>query len=186
MERREVENRLTGERIVFTKTTADTGGASVAFDLFLRPSGAVDFEHFHARQAETFRVRRGVLSLRIDGQRRELRAGEELTIPPGTPHTLRNDTGEEIEIEVEYRPALRSEWWLLHFHAAEDHLGRELSLLEMAPHLASGVEIYPARPGRWLVRLTLALLAPVARLLGRDRVLIDAAEAWHRRRAGAS
>lgn len=183
--RREVINRLTGERIVFTKSTEETGGASVTFDFFLTPTGGVEFEHYHARQSETFRVRRGTLTLGVAGEKRTLGAGEELTIPPGTPHWLRNETSEEIEVEVEYRPALRSEWWLLHSHAASDHLGRELTLVEMAPHLWAGVEIYPSSPPRWVVRATYAVLSVVARILGKHRVLPEAADAWYAARASA-
>ncbi len=182
--RREVVNRLSGERIVITRTTAETGGSSLTFDLFLQPTGGVDFEHYHALQSETFRMRKGALTLGVAGVRRVLREGEEITLPPGTPHTLRNDTDGEVELEVEYRPALRSEWWLLHVHAATDHLGRELTLLEMAPHLGAGVELYPCRPARWIVRATYALLGLLARALGKHRVLPDAADAWYAARAG--
>ncbi len=184
MTRREVSNRFTGERIVFTRTAEETGGESVTFDFFLEPTGGVEFEHYHALQSETFRMRKGALTLKVAGEKRTLREGEEITLAPGTPHSLRNDMDGPIELEVEYRPALRSQEWLLLSHAAWDQLGREPTLLEMAPHLSAGVEIYPASPPRWMVRALFAVLAPLARLLGKQRVMPEAAEAWFAAREG--
>jgi quercetin dioxygenase-like cupin family protein len=181
-ERREVVDRLTGERIVITRTAEETGGAAVVFDFYLQPSGGVAFEHAHGEQDEIFRMRKGELTLTVAGEPRVLREGEELTIPAGVNHTLRNATDAEIAMEVEYRPGRRSDWWLVHAHAAQDHLGRELTLLEMAPYLAD-VGIYPASPPRPVVRLVYALLAPIARLLGKHRVLLDASEAYFAARA---
>lgn len=176
---REVENRKTGERIVIERSTEETGGASMVFAMYIAPGGGVPFEHYHTVQSETLRVRRGRLTVNAGGVVRTLSAGDVLEAPPFTVHSLRNDSDEEVEVEAEYRPALHSEWWLLTVHAAEDWLGRHLSLIELAPHLASGVELFPARPPRWVVRALLAVLAPVSRLLGKDRVVLDAAAAWH-------
>lgn len=180
--RREVENTRAGERIVIQRSSAETGGASMVFDLYLRPGGGVEFPHYHALKSEIFRMKRGELLVRVDGEQKRLRAGDEVELKPGAVHSLINDTKEEVLCECEYRPGLCSDEWFMKAHAAEDHLGRELTLLEMAPHLTEEVDIYPASPPRWVVRATLAVLAVLARVLGKDRVLLEAADAWHRAR----
>lgn len=182
--RREVENRRAGERIVIKKTSTETGGASMLFDLHLKPSGGVEFPHYHAIKSEIFRMKRGEIVVHLgSGETKRLRPGDEVELPPGTVHSLINDTSEEVLCECEYRPGLCSDEWFLKVHAAQDQLGRELTLLEMAPHLTEEVDIYPASPPRWVVRATIAVLAPIARLLGKDRVMLDAADAWHRARS---
>ncbi len=56
-----LDNPVSGERIVFRKTAADTGGPLLAFDLFLAPDGHVPGLHVHPAQEERFEVVRGTL-----------------------------------------------------------------------------------------------------------------------------
>ncbi|MDP9279268.1 MAG: helix-turn-helix transcriptional regulator [Gemmatimonadota bacterium] len=46
------ENPATGERLVFRRTTADSGGAVLSFDYLLRAGGSVPLAHVHPRQEE--------------------------------------------------------------------------------------------------------------------------------------
>lgn len=166
-----VENKVTGEKIVFTKTTEETGGEYVAFDFFVAPKGGVAFEHYHATQSEHFRMRRGVLRLCIDGVERDLRPGDELALPPGTAHSILNPGDEEACCEVEYRPAGLNEWLLKTVHAFEQQVGRESTFLEIAPFLAEGVELYPRGVPRWAGRIVMAAGGAIGRLLGtKERV----------------
>jgi hypothetical protein len=50
----QIENPVTGERIVFRETARETEGALLAFDYVLRPGGSVPFPHVHPRQMERF------------------------------------------------------------------------------------------------------------------------------------
>jgi len=54
-----LENPVTGERIIFRKTAADTDGKYVEIDLVLAPDGAVPGTHVHPLQVETFEVIKG-------------------------------------------------------------------------------------------------------------------------------
>ena len=54
-----LENPVTGERIVFRKTAADTGGALVLVECVVQPGGAVAAAHVHPHQEERFEVLRG-------------------------------------------------------------------------------------------------------------------------------
>src|SRR5438045_2844532 len=46
--------------------------------------------HFHPKQAEHFEILEGTMRARIDGQDRELRAGDTLDIEAGVPHSMWN------------------------------------------------------------------------------------------------
>ncbi|TML12750.1 MAG: cupin domain-containing protein, partial [Actinobacteria bacterium] len=45
-----LENPATGERLVFRRKTAESGGAVLAFDYFLPAGGSVPLAHVHPRQ----------------------------------------------------------------------------------------------------------------------------------------
>jgi quercetin dioxygenase-like cupin family protein len=182
---RELENTRNGERIVFTRSAAETGGEYVAFDLFLTPRGGVPFEHYHHKQSESFRMVRGKMRVRVNGEDRVLEAGDEVTLPPGTKHSLENIGDEEVYCQVQYRPALHSEWFLKAAHGFEEEVGREASILELAPFLARGVEIWPANMPRWVGRLAMPLFAAVGRLLGKDR-FVEETVTRHYQRAQTS
>src|ERR687890_2720602 len=60
-----LENPVTGERFTFTHTAASTGGELLAFELALRPGGAVPIPHVHPIQTESFEVVAGRLRFRL-------------------------------------------------------------------------------------------------------------------------
>jgi len=72
----------------------------------LAPSFAGPPLHVHPHQEEGFEVLSGVLDVCIDGQWRELGADERITVPAGTPHTIRNLHEEEVRALNTHTPAL--------------------------------------------------------------------------------
>ena len=60
-----IENPVTGERLVFRTTSADTNGASVVVEAFVEPDGAVAAAHVHPAQEERFEVLVGELEFRV-------------------------------------------------------------------------------------------------------------------------
>jgi mannose-6-phosphate isomerase-like protein (cupin superfamily) len=56
-------------------------------------SGATQ-EHFHPRAEEIYYITHGTGKIRIEGETREVRAGNAIAIPPGQKHKLWN-TGDE-------------------------------------------------------------------------------------------
>jgi mannose-6-phosphate isomerase-like protein (cupin superfamily) len=63
-------------------------------------------QHMHPHQEESYEVLSGVLDVFIDGQWRELGAGEYITVPAGAPHTIRNLHHEEMRAVNVHAPAL--------------------------------------------------------------------------------
>lgn len=104
-----IENPLTGERITWAQTAADTGGESLCFELYLRAGAAVSAEHRHLRQSEHFVVVDGSLRVTVDGGSSDLGIGDEMTIEAGTPHRWVNVNDAETRVRVTLRPALDTE-----------------------------------------------------------------------------
>jgi len=58
------------------------------------PAGASTQEHFHPRAEEIYYLTHGTGRMRIEGETREVKAGDAIAIPPGQKHKLWN-TGDE-------------------------------------------------------------------------------------------
>jgi mannose-6-phosphate isomerase-like protein (cupin superfamily) len=104
-----LENPVTGERVEFRKTAAETNGESLEYDLTYRPTGFVLQRHLHPHQSEKHEVLDGELGIVLDGEERVLRAGDAVVVPPATPHRLFPVGEGKIRMRFELRPALRTE-----------------------------------------------------------------------------
>ena len=54
------------------------------------PPGSATIEHFHRTSEEIYLFTRGMGRMRLGDQEGDVRAGDCVVIPPGTPHHLRN------------------------------------------------------------------------------------------------
>jgi quercetin dioxygenase-like cupin family protein len=107
-----LENPVTRERFTFTHTSASTDGELLAFELGLRPGGAVPIPHVHPIQTERFEVVEGLMRFRL-GLRRQLAGpGDVVEVAPGVVHGFANAGDEEAHVRVEVRPALAMEQML--------------------------------------------------------------------------
>src|SRR5262245_5517288 len=104
-----LENPITGERFTFTDTAATTDGELLAFDLALRPGGAVPIAHVHPIQTERFEVRQGRMSFRVGLRTVIAEPGDIVDVEPGVAHSFANAGESEAKLRVEVRPALRME-----------------------------------------------------------------------------
>jgi quercetin dioxygenase-like cupin family protein len=104
-----IENPVTGERIVFRQTSADTNGELVAIDLALPPGGHVPGLHVHPHQEERFEVTSGTMKFRYGLKTIVAGPGEVVTVPAGKIHSFANAGDEPSECRVEIRPALKME-----------------------------------------------------------------------------
>jgi mannose-6-phosphate isomerase-like protein (cupin superfamily) len=104
-----LENPVSGERIVFRKTSADTDGELLAFELFLTPDGHVPGAHVHPQQEERFEVVEGTMKFRKGLETVFARAGDTVVVPPRVVHRFENAGEEPAHVLVEVRPALRME-----------------------------------------------------------------------------
>jgi quercetin dioxygenase-like cupin family protein len=104
-----LENQITGERIIFRKTAADTGGELLAIDLVLAPDGHVPGAHVHPSQEERFEVVSGTMKFRLGRKKIIARAGDVVVVPAGSVHRFANAGEEPARVRVEVRPALKME-----------------------------------------------------------------------------
>jgi quercetin dioxygenase-like cupin family protein len=169
-----IENPLSGERITFRKTAADTGGELLEIDLELSPDGHVPGMHVHPIQEERFEVTDGPMRFKVGGWKVVARPGDVVVVPPGVRHKFANGGEESAAARVQVRPALRMEE-LFETTVALAEEGRTTRRgLPKPLDLALFVreferEVQGAFPPVRMQRLTLAPLAWLARRRGYEK-----------------
>jgi quercetin dioxygenase-like cupin family protein len=166
-----LENPISGERIVFRETAADTGGELLAIELELSPSGHAPGMHVHPLQEERFEVIAGKMRFCKGLKRAIAEPGDVVVVPPGTAHAFENAGEGEAQARVEIRPALRMEE-LFETAVALAQEGRTtrrglpkpLDLALFVNEFAD--EVRGAFPPAWIQGAALAPLAWVARRRG--------------------
>ncbi len=167
----EIHNPRTGQRMRFLQNAADTDGALLQIESLNPPTGVAEPEHVHPRQESRATLITGTLRFFVNGQPRQLGAGETITIPAGTPHHFVNEGDQDAISVQEFRPALRTaELFRALFELAErgklDERGMPslLTLALLGPQFAD--EIRATSPPWPIQRAAFILLAPLARLRG--------------------
>ncbi len=172
-----IENPVTGERLVFRKTSTETNGEAVVLEAFVQPNGFVAAAHVHPCQEERFQVLGGAVGFRLG--RKELVAGpgQRITVPAGTAHKFWNAGDEEAHFVCEVRPALQFEQLIeTMFGLASDGktnkkgMPNPLRLAVIAHGHFDDVRL--PFPPAWMQRMGLALGAPLGRLLGYDATYV--------------
>jgi quercetin dioxygenase-like cupin family protein len=127
--------------------------------------------HVHPRQASGAEVVSGSLVFEVAGEQRRLGAGDEIRVPPNTPHRFWNEGTEEARSIQFFEPALdiASFFETMFALAQQGKLDRKgmphpLQLAVMVPEF--GDEIRPASPPWPVLRSLTALLGPLARMRG--------------------
>jgi quercetin dioxygenase-like cupin family protein len=166
-----LENPVTGEALVFHRTSQETDGESVLVETIVRPHGFVAAAHVHPYQTERFEVLEGLLGLRIRGNELEAEPGDVAVVAPGTPHRFWNAGEKEARFLCEVRPALRFESLIetMFTLAAEGKTNRKgianpLRLAVIANEHFDTVRL-PFPPSA-VQRAGLAVGAPLGKLLG--------------------
>ena len=166
-----IHNPVTGERITFHQTSAETNGEAVVIEAVVRPDGAVCASHVHPSQTERFNVIDGRLGMKVGRKKLLLERGDVAVVEPGTPHRFWNMGEEEVRFVCEVRPALQFESLLeTMFALAGDGktnkkgMPNPLRLAVIARAHFDTVRL--PQPPAWIQRAGLALGAPLGRLLG--------------------
>jgi quercetin dioxygenase-like cupin family protein len=180
-----LENPVTGERFSFTHTAASTAGELLAFDLGLRPGGAVPIPHVHPIQTERFEVVDGRMNFRVGLRKVQAGPGDVVEVAPGVAHSFANAGEDEARVRVEVRPALAMEEMFSEVVAMAEagrmnRRGLPLNLLDLAV-LARKYD-QEAHAPLVSVRVQRVLLAPLVFLArhrgaGRAAALVGAAGA---------
>jgi mannose-6-phosphate isomerase-like protein (cupin superfamily) len=166
-----LENPITGERLVFIATAAETAGECTVFDAYVRPNGSVAAPHVHPHQTELFDVRSGRIGVKLGRRRIEAGPGDVLTIDPGTPHQFWNAGDDELHFRATVTPSLQFERLIetMFTLAAEGKTNRKgmpnpLRLAVIARAHFDVVRL-PGIPAR-LQQMALAVGAPLGKAFG--------------------
>jgi len=167
----QLENPVTGEVLIFHETAAESGGKVVRVETIVEPDGFVAAAHVHPAQTERFTMLEGTVEFHVGGNTVHASAGDEVVVPPGTPHRFRNTGEEEARFLLEVRPALKFESLIetMFTLAAEDKTGKHglpgpLRLAPIAREHFDTVRL--PFPPVTLQRAALAVGAPLGRALG--------------------
>ncbi|MDQ3934440.1 MAG: cupin domain-containing protein [Actinomycetota bacterium] len=131
-----VVNPATGERVVFLRTAADTGGELLEMDDFWTRPDHRTTPHVHPGMEETWEVIAGRAGFRIGERELVAGPGERVVAPPGVPHMAWNAADGETHLRITMRPALRWEEFVVRMFAAPDRV------LELLPEFPD--EVAPA------------------------------------------
>ena len=104
-----LDNPVSGERITFRRTAADTNGELLEFDLTLAPDGHVPGAHVHPEQEERFFVHSGRMEFRLGFRKIVAEAGDSVIVPAGRVHKFKNGGDAEAQVRVQVVPALDME-----------------------------------------------------------------------------
>lgn len=139
--------------------------------LEVMPNAAGPPEHAHVHFTETFTVKKGKLSILINGEKRILNEGETISIPPMTAHKPFNETDEVVVVESDDEKTLPVEFGY--------HLSQMYGFMDMHPNgpsmpqMLMQLSVYGddfdsviAGPPVGIQRTMRTLIAPTARLLG--------------------
>lgn len=168
---RMIINPVIGHRITFTQTAAQTHGELLQIEYVVEgpehePSIPL---HKHLKCEERFEVIRGKLGVVLNHSQQILEQGQNIIIPPGTPHTFWNAGSSELCFITEVRPPgdLQTYWETV-FGLAQDgkvNANGLPNLLQLAV-VAPMADSYDPRVPVALTKVLVAVLGAIGRLLG--------------------
>ena len=104
-----IENPVSGEKITFIQTSADTDGELLEIELELAAGGAVPGAHIHPEQEERFEVLEGTMAFRMGLKKIVAGPGDVVTVPAGRIHSFKNAGDDTAKVRVQVTPALQME-----------------------------------------------------------------------------
>lgn len=166
-----VRNPAIGHWVTFLQTSEQTNGRLLQIEYGVnKPESKPAIPlHKHLRCEERFEVVSGQLGVLLDGERRVLEVGEQVVIPPGTPHTFWNAGDGKLRFITDVRPPgdLQTYWETVFGLAQAGKVGRNglPNLLQLAV-VAPLADSYDPKVPTVLMKLMLAVLGTIGRLLG--------------------
>ena len=169
-----IENPVTGQRLIFLVTSADSDGELFAAEGVFSPGGFAGVPHVHPHQDERFVVLAGDAAFDIDGAHHVLGAGDTIDVPRGTAHTFANAGADEMRVRFEFYPALTSTERFYELYFAFAQQGRVNA--RAMPGLLDVATVWPvtsehavlATPSPFIQHALFRVLGPVARITGRQ------------------
>ena len=164
-------NRVTGQRLIFRRTAAQTRGRLLEVELLYPPGGQRPPDHLHPEQETTLEVLEGTLRARVDGRSRSIAAGDVLVLQAGARHAVWNPGPADARAVWLTYPALASEvlletLWALGQLGRTDRRGLPDVIQAAVLLRAYSREVQLAWPPWAVQRAVLAVLGRLGRGLG--------------------
>ena len=166
-----LENPVSGERITFLQTAADTDGRLLEFELELAEDGHVPGAHVHPEQEERFHVLEGTMQFRLGLRKIVAGPGETVVVPAGRVHRFANGGEGTARVRVEVEPALDMEQLSRPRSSSRTRATRRARACPSrctspCSSAAYEREVRAPFPPAWVVRVLMAPLAALARRRG--------------------
>ena len=166
-----INNPKTGQQIKFIQTSKDTNGSMLEMESVFQAHSAEPAKHFHPLQQEKFTVLEGAITVRLEGELKNLTGGDQLTIAPNQVHSMWNETGSRAVVNWQVFPALDTEYFFemamgIAAHQQTNELGMP-GLLQSALLANKYSNVFRlARPSFALQQIVFTILKPFAHLAG--------------------
>ena len=151
---------------VFRRTSADTGGTFVELDLLMEAGGGPGNAgaHVHPDIEERIQVLEGVAVVRVGREERTVPAGNQLVIPKGMAHSIRNASDAFTLVRERFTPAANLDYYYVQVDRAGGFAGAGRTRIAMLSTWFN--QQYSAAVPVWMNRFAAFLIAPTARLAG--------------------
>lgn len=173
----EIYNPQTGQRTIFRKTSAETGGAFVEMESFHPPHVRAEPVHVHPFQQSSFEMIAGHLHVQVEGLVTVIGPGDRLSVAQNVPHTFWNDGDEEARQIQVFQPALNIEDFFATYFALtqsgeinDEGMPRSMFLLAVLMSEYDRV-MRVTKPPRLLQVVVMRVLGPIGRLLGYRKLI---------------
>jgi mannose-6-phosphate isomerase-like protein (cupin superfamily) len=174
-DRRNIENTVTGERMIFRKTSSETAGKLFQAEFLMKPhsKGLATIAHVQPELEQRLEVLSGTMNYTLGNEKNRIaRPGDKVIIPPKTSHSIWNDGDEELRALDEYSPAYDMEkFFETCYGLAKDGKCNKKtgvpSLSQLAVMMRSfKKEIGPGSPSGRILWALSVVIAPIARARG--------------------
>lgn len=168
----DVGRRYTSERGSWIQI-ADRSGERMSFERHYAPRTGKADPHYHLDFTQTWEALSGAGQIEVDGEVRELRAGDRVVLEPGTPHRDPYLPGDgEFHVRGTFDPdtdfiELYAEAWAHHMRQGTVNDQDEMPLTQiLVIARATDARSYTTRAPRILQEISLPLVAGLGRLRG--------------------
>jgi len=164
---RYIENKVTGQRIIFVRTAEETNGELLEMEAVYAPLSEEPPLHYHAYQWEHFSVSEGELTIRMNGEIQTYGKGSVVSVPSGERHSMWN--AGHIPARVIWRviPALKTQEFLVTLSELANNGKTNKKGVPSLPRMVSLLLKYKAsfrlhRPPIWILYILFFACAPLS------------------------
>ena len=173
MEKRSFFNPVINDTATFIETSEESNGRHSLIEIELFKSSGPPL-HYHNAFSEKFEVIEGILYLQIGKDRKVLKQGDAITVPPKTPHKFYNPTDDKVRFILTFEPGHTGmeNFIKIIYSLASDGLTNNKGVPKKFAHLATILVMSDTNGSGFLT-----LLSPVVRLVAK-RAKKNGTEKW--------